>query len=137
MLKVHIKHKTGGEKMDEIMILVNGIGMSAAEITQLLSEIGNGNMQDGIRNIYYDTLETGVGIGYKNRMLDEVMETSANNTRQKFIIGGVCLLVGAGLTIGGISLTKKIRNQKHRKNTSSNKLVDDISSEKQEEEYNP
>ena len=56
--------------MDEMMNLVNGIGMSAAEVTQSLSEIGNGNMLDGISNIYYSALEVGEGIGYRRRLLE-------------------------------------------------------------------
>ena len=111
--------------MDEMMNLVNGIGMSAAEVTQSLSEIGNGNMLDGISNIYYSALEVGEGIGYRRRLLEEAFEASTNNTRQKVIIGGVCFLVGAGITVGGVWLTKKLRAKKMGVDTQSDKSVND------------
>lgn len=123
--------------MDEMMNLVNGIGMSAAEVTQSLSEIGNGNMLDGISNIYYSALEVGEGIGYRRRLLEEAFEASTNNTRQKVIIGGVCFLVGAGITVGGVWLTKKLRAKKMGADTQSNKSVDDASSEGLEAELDP
>ncbi len=110
--------------MDEMMSLVNGVGMSAAEVTSCLSKIGNGNMLDGISNIYYSALEVGDGIGYRRRLLEEALEASDNNTRQKVIIGGVCLLVGAGVTIGGVWLSKKLRSKREEIKTVSVQTAD-------------
>ena len=111
--------------MDEMMNLVNGIGMNATEVTRSLSEIGNGNMLDGIRNIYYNAMEVGEGIGYRRRLLEEAFEASENNIRQKFLIGGVCLLVGAGATAGGIWLAKKLRAKNLESDTPSVQFIND------------
>lgn len=114
--------------MDEMINLVNGIGMSAAEVTQSLSEIGNGNMLDGISNIYYSALEVGEGIGYRRRLLEEAFEASDNNSRQKIIIGGVCFLIGAGITVGGIYFAKKIWAKTKESDAKSGESVDDDTS---------
>ena len=120
--------------MDEMMNLVNSIGMNAAEVTRTLSEIGGGNMLDGISNIYNNALEYGQEIGYRTRLFEEALETPENNVYKKVVIGGACFLVGAGITAGGVWLTKRVRAKKKELHKQSEEFLDDTSSNKLETE---
>lgn len=121
--------------MDEMMNLVNGIGMNAAEVTRTLSEIGGGNMLDGISNIYNNALEYGQEIGYTTRLFEEALETPENNIYKKVVIGGACFLVGAGITAGGVWLAKKLRTKKEEAHTQSEKIINDTCPDKLETDF--
>ena len=103
--------------MDEMMNLVNGIGTGAAEVSNTLSEIGN--MFDGITDMYINALEFGQEIGYKKRLLEEP---------QKVVVGGVCFLIGAGITAGGVWIAKRIRAKKKEAHKQSEEFIDDTTS---------
>ena len=121
--------------MDEIMNLVNGIGMNAAEVTRTLSEIGDGNMLDGIRNICNNAREYGEEIGYRRRLIEEALEAPENNTGKKVVIGGVCFLVGAGITAGGVWLAKRIRTKKKETNKQFEENTNDTCPHKVETDF--
>ena len=112
--------------MDEMMNLVNGIGTSAAGVSNTLSEIGD--MFDGISYIYISALEFGEAIGYKKRLLEEPLNLSENNTCKKVVIGSVYFLIGAGITAGGVWLAKKVRAKKKESNKQSKEFIDDATS---------
>lgn len=114
--------------MDAMMNLVNGIGMNAAEVTRTLSEIGGGNMLDGISNIYNNALEYGQEIGYRTRLFEEALEAPENNTCKKVVIGGACFLIGAGITAGGVWLAKRVQAKKKESNKQSKEFIDDDTS---------
>ncbi len=119
--------------MDEMMTLLNGIGTSAAEVSNTLSEIGD--IFDGISDIYINALEFGEAIGYKRRLLEEPLKTPEDNTYKKVIIGGVCFLVGAGITAGGVWLAKKLRTKKEEAHTQSEKIINDTCPDKLETDF--
>ena len=102
--------------MSETMdYMLNGFDMNASEITHGLSEIGRGDMLDGVKEFFYEGLNAGAEMGYRNRLIEEALEASEPDTLQKIAIGGGCLLLGAGLTAGISWLVKKHRAKKERK----------------------
>ena len=119
--------------MDEMMTLLNGIGTSAAEVSNTLSEIGD--IFDGISDIYINALEFGEAIGYKRRLLEEPLKTPEDNTYKKVIIGGVCFLVGAGITACGVWLTKRVRAKKKESHKQSEEFLNNTSSDKLETDF--
>ena len=101
--------------MDEIMYLINGIDLNAAEITQSLARIGDGSMQDGLNKIVEVVQDSADACGYKRRLIEEALEASDNDFRKKLLAGGLGILAGVGITAGSIWLYKKLRKKKERK----------------------
>lgn len=101
--------------MDEIMYLINGIDLNAAEITQSLARIGDGSMQDGLNKIVEVVQDSADACGYKRRLIEEALEASDNDFRKKLVAGGLGILAGVGITAGSIWLYKKLRKKKERK----------------------
>lgn len=119
--------------MDEMMTLVNGIGTSAAGVSNTLGEIGD--VFNGIGDIYINALEFGEAIGYKKRLLEEPLKALENNTYTKVLIGGVCFLVGAAITVGSFWLAKRDRAKKKESNKQSEEFLDDTSFDKLETDF--
>lgn len=101
--------------MDEIMYLINGIDLNAAEITQSLAKIGDGSMRDGLNKIVEVVQDSADACGYKRRLIEEALEASDDDLRKKLMVGGLGVLAGVGITAGCIWLYKKLRKKKERK----------------------
>lgn len=95
--------------MNEIVELINGVDLSAAQITETLSSIGNGSMLDGINSIYSVGFQVGRESGYRERLIEEVREKAEGIDWEKVTIACAAAAVGAGVAATGIYLYNKYR----------------------------
>ena len=101
--------------MDEIMYLINGIDLNAAEITQSLAKIGDGSMPAGINKIVEVVQESADACGYKRRLIEEALEASDDDSRKNLMVGALGVLAGVAITAGGFWLYKTLCKKKERK----------------------
>ena len=101
--------------MDEIMYLINGIDLNAAEITQSLARIGDGSMQDGLNKIVEVVQDSADACGYKRRLIEEALEASDNDFRKKLVAGGLGILAGVGITAGSIGCIRNFVKRKRER----------------------
>ena len=95
--------------------MLNSFDLNAAEITRGLSQVGRGDMLDGVKEFFFEGLSAGESIGYKNRLIEEALEASSSDTLQKIAFAGGGVALGIGLGAGINWLTKKHRAKKERK----------------------
>ena len=93
--------------MDKTLYLINSYDLNAAEVTQALSEIGNGNMLDGIRNIYFEGIDVCARSTFPVSFPDENTSIFDN----KFVVGGLAFGAGIVATVCGQYLFKKLRKK--------------------------
>ena len=78
---------------NQIRTLINSKGQSAPKITSGLANIGNGNMQDGIKRIAEFQLKTGLDTGTKAGIRTGTVRGAIGTTIIIVVLGGIGYIV--------------------------------------------
>lgn len=120
--------------IEEVNTLTNLGGQSAGTMTNALKIYGNGDMADGIRNVYYDGFDNGKEVGFtEGQSAGVVKGAAAAATITVAVLGSISSIV---FYIQDRKAKKKMQEIRKNNQREKEKLATAIAESKKESEKN-